>query len=176
MLCPELNSRVSTAFESGFGPACPPSSVFARMICGLRGAGMCLFAVSRRALPSPGPTALSLFPAVFELRSEGSVLAHSTPVDQVQGQGSFRVVCCFNNATPPSSFDFFYPPCPPLHFLQPPVPPPPPTPSTPSKSLCYSWISVTSCHAITCQTKGPKTGLFGNTGLEGLEFHWGGVP
>ncbi|KAL7879834.1 hypothetical protein SRHO_G00020880 [Serrasalmus rhombeus] len=43
---------------------------------------MCLSAVSRRALPSPGPTALSLFPAVFELRSEGSVLAHSAWVDQ----------------------------------------------------------------------------------------------
>ncbi|KAL6490241.1 hypothetical protein MHYP_G00005860 [Metynnis hypsauchen] len=60
------------------------------MICGLQGAGMCLSAVSRRALPSPGPTALSLFPAVFELRSEGSVLAHSAWVDQIEAKRRAR--------------------------------------------------------------------------------------
>ena len=77
---------------------------------------MGLFVVSQQSDPPPpfpcssplylplSLNALSLFPAVFELRSEGSILAHMMRVDQVQGIVYFRVVCCFNNAKPSLSF------------------------------------------------------------------------
>lgn len=58
------------------------------MICGLQGLGMCLFVVSQQSEPPsflPLLNALSLFPAVFELRSERNILAHMMLVDQVQG-------------------------------------------------------------------------------------------
>lgn len=101
-----------------------PSLLFARMICGLQGARMCLFAESQQArVPSsiPKPNALSLFPAVFELRSEGNVLAHTAPVNQVQGQSPFEwsVVLIMQ---PPFCLDFSSPLLPSLHLLHPPGP------------------------------------------------------
>lgn len=102
-----------------------PCLLFARMICGLQGARMCLSAESQQArVPSSirKPNALSLFPAVFEPRSEGSVLAHTAPVNQVQGQSPFEwsVVLIMQ---PP-----FCPLLPSLHLLHPPAPPPNPPP------------------------------------------------
>lgn len=65
---------------------------------------------SKHASPPPStkPNALSLFPAVFELRSEGSVLAHTAPVDQVRGQSPFEwsVVLIMQ---PPFCLDFSSP-------------------------------------------------------------------
>lgn len=101
-----------------------PCLLFARMICRLQGARMGLFAESQLAcVPSsiPKPNALSLFPAVFELRSERSILAHTALVDQVQGQSPFEwsVVLIMQ---PPFCLDFSSSLLPSLHLLHPPAP------------------------------------------------------
>lgn len=132
---------------------------------------MCRSAESQQArVPSsiPKPNALSLFPAVFELRSEGSVLAHTVPVDQVQGQSSFEwsVVLIMQ---PPFSLDFLSPRLPSLHLLHPLVP-------QPFKLLQSTWISFTQDHAIIW-TKRPKGRQFGNMSPEGpnCRMGWGSL-
>lgn len=148
-----------------------PCLLFARMICGLQGARMCLSAESQQArVPSSirKPNALSLFPAVFEPRSEGSVLAHTAPVNQVQGQSPFEwsVVLIMQ---PP-----FCPLLPSLHLLHPPAPPPPT--HHPSKPLQSTWISFTQGHAITRdkETKGRTVWEHESRGSVLQDGAWGG--
>lgn len=138
-----------------------PCLLFARMICGLQGARMCLSAESQQArVPSSirKPNALSLFPAVFEPRSEGSVLAHTAPVNQVQGQSPFEwsVVLIMQ---PP-----FCPLLPSLHLLHPPAPPPQPT-TLPNHYSPLGFLSPRATQLLG--TKRPKGGQFGNMSPEG---------
>ncbi len=82
-------------------------SVFAWMICGLQGLGMCLFAVSQQSKP-PSSECFESLPCCLWTEIRKKHFGTHDAGRSGAGIASFWVVCCFNNVTPPSFWTFVF--------------------------------------------------------------------